>query len=310
MTGEGDQRSTIHHPAHKKYNLGLIGFPLGHSLSPQLHHAALKAMGLQGEYRLYPIPPLPEGLTALHTLLDRLQAGDIQGLNVTIPHKQNVLPRLIHTSPTVAAVGAANTLFLRENELFGENTDIPGFLSDLEDLKPFSSSIALVLGAGGAARAAVYAMLSAGWQVILAARRIEQARELAASLQTALHPSLKPISHTIPLESASLTNLLNSINIGLIVNTTPVGMFPHPNASPWQSGVPFPPQAAVYDMIYNPGETMLLKQARSAGLKVKNGLGMLVEQAALALELWTGLPVPRKAMWDAVLPKLEDAHAA
>jgi shikimate dehydrogenase len=312
MSDDANPRIPRRPQSQKPYAFGLIGFPLGHSLSPQIHHAALQTMGLPGEYQLFPIRPLPGGKPALDALLDRLQSGDVDGLNVTIPHKQSVLARLRHVSPTVRAVGAANTLYMRDGEIYGENTDIPGFLDDLASLAPFTAPAALVLGAGGAARAAVYALAREGWQVTVAARRVEQALELTKSLLTRFNLSDQGTIQAIQLDRDSLKRHLTNFGAGLVVNTTPVGMHPHPDASPWPDELPFPRSAALYEMIYNPRETLLLRQAVDQGARAKNGLGMLVEQAALALEIWTGQRVPRSAMWKAVIPpsELEVNHAA
>ena len=270
-----------------RYNLGLIGYPLERSLSPQIHHAALRLSGLEGEYRLFPVAPLPEGKPDLERMIQRLRLGDMQGLNVTIPHKQNILPYLDELAPAARAVGAANTLVLENGRLTGDNTDIPGFTVDLHRQFPAASGKALVLGAGGSARAVVYALLQSGWSVVVAARRLEQA---AAFLPTA---------QAVLLDVPSLADLQD---VRLVVNTTPVGMFPHPDASPWPSGVPLPPGVAVYDLIYKPLETLLLRQARQAGLAAVNGLGMLVEQAALSFERWTGARVDRSALWAEISP--------
>ncbi len=170
---------------HIPLQLGLIGYPLGHSLSPQLHHGALKAMDLPGEYRLYPIAPLPEGHAALSKLIERLRSGELAGLNVTIPHKPNVLPLLDDMTPLVRRTGSANTLFTHGGRLIGDTTDVPGFLADLEGWLPpdqAAAKKALVLGAGGSARAVVVALQESGWQITLSARRIVQAEELAAGL--------------------------------------------------------------------------------------------------------------------------------
>jgi shikimate dehydrogenase len=272
--------------------LGLIGYPVGHSRSPQLHHAALRAMGLAGEYRLFAISPLPEGQVALAELVNRLRSGQLHGLNVTIPHKQNVLSLLDERSSLVQRTGTANTLYVRDGRLCGDTTDVPGFLDDLRQLLPGppQRQTALVLGAGGSARAVTVALHEAGWQITLAARRTEQAAGLAASLGLAIN--------IIGLTARELTGLGG---LDLVVNTTPAGMHPLVDASPWPDEVPFPDGAAVYDLIYNPLETLLLRQARQAGHPARNGLGMLVEQAALSLERWTGLPVPRQAMMEAVI---------
>jgi shikimate dehydrogenase len=277
------------HPSYLR--LGLTGWPLGHSLSPRLQTAALAAAGLQGEYALYPVPPLPDGAAALSGLLDDLRQGRLDGLNVTIPHKQSVLPALDELSPAAQAIGAANTLYARRGKLIGENTDAPGFLADLERLGFLSGSRrALILGAGGSARAVCFALIGAGWQVTVTARRLEQAQALAAGLAAS-----SATLQAAPFEPSALTRPFS-----LIINTTPLGMTPNVDASPWPDGLPFPASTAVYDLVYNPAETGLVKAARAAGLCASTGLGMLVEQAALSFELWTGHNVSRAALWQAL----------
>lgn len=273
------------------YRLGLIGYPLEKSLSPAIHQAALRSSGLRGEYLLYPVLPLPDGQAELAVKIDQLRQGVLHGLNVTIPHKQNVLPLLDMLTPAAAAVGAANTLYLENGRLIGDNTDIPGFLSDLQRRLPGEAGNALVLGAGGSARAVVYALMVKGWKVTLAARRLEQAKELLQALNA-------PTSfQAVRLQAAGL-QALNTL--GLIVNTTPVGMYPQAEASPWPEGLPFPAHVLLYDLIYKPPETRFMRQVRQAGLQAVNGLGMLVEQAALSFERWTGSSAYRDAIWPAV----------
>jgi shikimate dehydrogenase len=302
---------------HKSYSLGLIGYPLGHSLSPQIHGAALSGLDMTGTYKLYPVAPgKPEGRAgtevgfSLEALLTQMKDGDIHGLNVTIPHKQNVIPLLDELTPAAAAIGAVNTIFLRTDRLVGDNTDAPGFWEDLQrtmiSQQQSEGSIlrdmqtALVLGAGGSALAVVYALLIHGYQVMVAARRLEQAQALCQQ-----HSAVIQQQQDKNLTAVSIFNLDTLIpnlqsQISLVINTTPVGMHPHENASPWPDGLPFPQSAAVYDLVYNPRETLLAKQARQAGLAASTGLGMLVEQAALAFERWTGVEAPRKMMLAAV----------
>lgn len=283
--------------------LGLTGYPVSHSLSPRLHKNALQVMGLAGEYRLYPVPPLPEGAQALGELAQELRAGRLHGLNVTIPHKRAVLSLVDRLSATAQAVGAANTLFLQDGLLVGENTDAPGFLADLTDqtgwaggLPGAGTCLALVLGAGGSARAVVYALVQAGWQVRVAARRRAQAEELAAALGSFTQPG-----KIVPLGMSRAELGWNHHDVALLVNATPVGMAPLTAASPWPAGLSLPAAAFVYDLVYNPPATALTAAAKAAGLEAQTGLGMLVEQAALSLEIWTACPVPRQAMWQALL---------
>lgn len=271
-------------------HLGLTGYPLGHSLSPKLHGAAFKAVGLEGDYQLFPIPP--EEPAALEQLLGRVRSGELQGLNVTIPHKQTVIPMLDELSPTAQAIGAVNTVVCRDGRLWGENTDAPGFLVNLkEKLGLDAAGQALVLGAGGAARAVVYALLSKGWQITLAIRREDE------GMARALSESFKTVGDRLAgfvwLELEPLRPRLEGVQ--LIVNTTPLGMSPHIDVSPWPDGLSFP-SAALYDVVYNPRETLLVRQARAAGLRAETGLGMLVAQAALSFETWTGRVPPRDLM--------------
>jgi shikimate dehydrogenase len=278
----------------REYHLGLIGYPLGHSLSPTIHQAALQALGLGGEYRLYPIEPSSQGLRELSALFDQLRAGRIQGLNVTIPHKRTVLSFLDELSPAASAIGAVNTLYLRDRRLVGANTDAPGFWADLERQfagRSLQAARAVVLGAGGSARAVVYALLEQGCQVTVMARRVAQAQELAAQFASYAHQ----------LAAANLADFGRlASGWDLIVNTTPLGMSPHPAGSPWPNEVPFPSGAVVYDLVYNPRPTLLVQCAQEAGLAAATGLGMLVEQAAIAFELWTGQGAPRREMLESV----------
>ena len=277
------------------FRLGLIGYPLGHSLSPGIHQAALQAMGLAGEYRLYPVEPLPVGQDDLAQLVDWVRLGELDGLNVTIPHKPSVVPLLDELTPTATGIGAVNTIFREGDRLLGDNTDAPGFLAELQRLNVTGPGRALVLGAGGSARSVVFGLAQQGWQIRIAARRLGQAQSLANSIaQARMAPELPQAT------ILSRPGLLGGLSADLIVNTTPVGMTPLLDANPWPADLPLPRGAFVYDLIYNPAETLLLGAARQAGLQTANGLGMLVEQAALSLERWTGKPVPRAAMWAAL----------
>ena len=274
------------------FHLGLIGYPLGHSLSPKIHAAALKACGLRGDYSLFPIHP--DDKQGLKDLLNRVRSGEITGLNVTIPHKQNVIPLLDELTPTAQAIGAVNTIYRHGEKLIGENTDAAGFLSDLKknigNWKLGIGKLALVLGAGGAARAVIYALLHDGWQVTLAARRIEQAGQLANSFT---HYKLQVTSY----ETFQPSNLPT---FNLLINTTPVGMSPNIEASPLPENIVLNKNTVVYDLVYNPRETKLVKDARANGLQATTGLGMLIEQAALAFEIWTGCNPPRYFLFESV----------
>lgn len=307
-------------------HLGLIGWPLGHSLSPQLHAAAFQDTGLEGVYSLYPVSP--DDSRALAEVLNQLRSGDLQGLNVTIPHKQAVMPLLDKLTPEAEAIGAVNTISVDGERLVGHNTDAPGFQADLaRNLKvDDGQNKALVLGAGGSARAVCYALIQGGWDLIVAARKLEQAEALVRDMKSSIGTSEK-IEHGLrrsnrfsrkvkknPRESAQsaeihvpyktlyakwldASDLEHSLEgLNLVVNTTPVGMSPKDGFSPWPVGLAFPKDALVYDLVYNPRRTLLLRRAKAAGLSTASGIGMLVEQAALAFEIWTGRAPSREAM--------------
>lgn len=271
--------------------LGLIGYPVSHSLSPRIQDAALRACGLEGEYSLFPIAP--DNMEGLKDLLNRVRSGGVTGFNVTIPHKQNVIAYMDDLTPTARAIGAVNIIYMRHGKLIGDNTDALGFLSDLNRVLAVSKSkieyrkSAIVLGAGGSARSVVHALLSDGWKVTLAARRLEQAEQL---------------SDSFPNYRLQLTDFSSFIlhPSSLIVNTTPLGMTPNIETSPLPENSTLPADTFVYDLVYNPRETKLVRVARAQGLSATTGLGMLIEQAALGFELWTGNKLPSEIFRNAV----------
>ncbi len=282
-----------------EWHLGLTGWPLTFSLSPPIHEAALRSHGLKGWYRLFPIPPGPDLGRSLRELIERIRKGELQGLNVTVPHKEAVMPLLDGWTPLAEEIGAANTLFVENGKVLGHNTDADGFVTDLfrwgqtlgRDWR--KGGRALMLGAGGACRGAAYALCRAGWEVVLAARRLEQAEALVEWLNS--RDGLPGRASACSLDSKPLGKL----DADVLVNTTPVGMGSEQGRTPWPISVPFPRGIAVYDMIYHPSETELMRQAAAAGAPVSNGLGMLIEQGALAFEKWTGLSVERSILWRA-----------
>ncbi len=268
------------------YSCGLIGWPLNYSLSPTLHRAAFVACNLDGAYSLYPIAPFPDGQIPLAELFQRMRTGDINGLNVTVPHKLNVMALLDDLTPTARAVGAVNTVLCNGGNLIGENTDVSGFLDDIKQyIQLGDGGRALVLGAGGGARAVVYALAEQGWEVFIVSRRAEQAAQLAADF---MQLKTKPIH--LSCELTNLDMATENLNIQLMVNTTPLGMQPHEQLSPWPVEVRLPADCFVYDLIYEPAETNLLRMAKEQGLKHSNGLGMLINQAARSFVLWTKMP--------------------
>ena len=297
--------------AKESYLFGLIGYPLEHSLSPVIHQAALDACELWGDYFLFPVPGLPEGLSQLEELIGRVAVGQIDGLNITIPHKENILRYLKVGSRAAETVRAANTVLRSSESLIAENTDIPGFKNDLHKIAyrhlfgtGFSGQSAhnfwaLIIGAGGAARAVVYALLQDGWNCYLCARRQTQADIIKRDFSS-IQPGGQIITTPYTWEAISAIRS----RVRLVVNTTPLGMAPNIDQNPWPAGLKLPQNAFVYDLVYNPLQTQLLKQAQDEGLLYASGIGMLVEQAAIAFELWTGKLAPREVMMEVALKNL------
>jgi len=265
--------------------VGLIGHPLGHSLSPAMQDAAFAAAGLAHRYELLDVPA-----DGLPTLLRLLRTGGWLGGNVTVPHKTAVVPLLDELRGDAADLGAVNTIQVEGDRLIGYNTDTFGFEDSLAAQPALrrGAGQAVVLGAGGAARAVVWTLLRHGWAVCLLARRPEQAVALAAALAHAAGIT------TGVLDAPTLAACLPGAQ--LLVNTTPVGMWPPPAADPLPAAVALSPDLFVYDLIYRPYETRLLARAAAAGCRTSNGLAMLVAQGAAAYTIWTGLDAPRRLM--------------
>jgi shikimate dehydrogenase len=280
--------------------LGLIGYPLEHSLSPKIHAAAFNQCGLAGKYTLFSIDPAR--MDKFQVVLEKVRSKELTGLNVTIPYKQTVIGLLDKLTPRAEKIGAVNTIYLKNNQLIGDNTDAAGFLAHVSAFLGMCGQAlnieknALVLGAGGAARGVVYALVNDGWNVTVAARRIDQAQALINQL-----PDRKSALSAIHLNSDVFHDF--SMELGLVINATPVGMSPMIDKSPWPQDVKLPTRAAYYDLVYNPRDTKFVLDARSAGYRAITGMGMLVEQAALAFEIWTGYNVPRSPLLSAVEEK-------
>jgi len=275
------------------YHFGLTGFPLVYSLSPTIHQAAFRSTGLAGDYKLF---PLNSG-SSFERLLLLLRQGDLHGLNVTIPHKQTVCQFVDRLSPTAHMSGAVNTIYMQGDEMVGENTDVVGFLTDLHEKigSNIEKRTALVLGAGGAARAVVVGLLSVGWKVCVTARKAEKAQ----SLLTDLSPwSREGYLSSVEYHAERISDEIG--NFGLLVNASSGGMYPKVFDDPLPSGVPIPEGLVLYDLVYNPIATVLIQRFRRAGNAAHNGVGMLIEQGSRSFELWTGVHVNRQAIWDAV----------
>lgn len=259
------------------YKLALIGDPVAHSLSPRMHNAALRALGLPGDYHALAVPP-----EQLIDTIRRLSARGYRGFNVTIPHKQAILPLVHELSAAARAIGAVNAVVIDGGKLTGHNTDAPGFMSGLtQACFNAAGKRALVLGAGGGARAVVFALTQAGARVSVWNRTPERAHTLAQDF------------HAAPVLPAAKLRLGD---YDLLVNATSVGMAPHDEQSPFALNDPALSLPCVYDLVYNPRETRLLREARARGAQTIGGIEMLLQQGAEAFRLWTGLDAPLAAM--------------
>jgi shikimate dehydrogenase len=249
----------------------LIGWPAAHSRSPLIHHYWLRTLGIEGGYNIEAVPPEGFAEFVLH-----LSAHGFVGANVTIPHKERALA-LTKPDARARAVGAANTLWYEGGELRSTNTDIEGFINNLDACAPGwdVATEAVVLGAGGSSRAVVFGLIERGVKrVHLANRTIERARALADQLGAQVHP----------VAWDAIGDLLPRAN--LLVNTTSLGMHGQPALEVDVSLLS--PQAVVADLVYVPLQTPLLAAARARGLRIADGLGMLLHQAVRGFELWFG----------------------
>lgn len=274
--------------------IGLIGYPLGHSISPIFQQAALDALGIDARYEAWEISP-----ERLGSAESRLRAEDCLGANVTIPYKSAVRALLDEIDPAARAIGAVNTIVRRGDRLHGFNTDAPGFARSLQydagrDLR---GSRVLLLGAGGAARAVIAAALLEGAaQVTVAARRIERAEEIIADFQGGPLAASHTHLDSVPLVASDPRLETAIAGCDLLVNATPVGMGHDPSPEPPIALDRLSAGALVYDLIYRPPLTPLLAAARARGAAVLNGLPMLVYQGAASFEHWTGQPAPVELM--------------
>lgn len=258
--------------------LGLIGYPLGHTLSPRLHQAALAAAGLNGVYLALPTPP-----EHLEDAVRGMRAWKVRGMNVTIPHKVAVIPFLDGLTPGAELVGAVNTLYWEGDRLMGDNTDVAGVKALVAGL-PVQGRRVLVLGAGGSARSVGVALGDLGAaEVDFLVRRPGAAQSLVVRLTEAF-PATRVAER--PWEEAG--DRLRAAD--LVINTTPLGMEPNDADAPLtpEQVALLPAHAAVLDLIYRPATTRLMREAARRGLETRNGLPMLIAQAQAAFERWTG----------------------
>ena len=289
--------------------LGVIGHPVEHSLSPAMHNAAISHLGVDFVYLPFPVKP-----GDLKAAIAGFAAIGVRGFSITIPHKQAILPLLSEVSPIARAIGAVNTVYLTDKGWCGTNTDVEGFLAPLQTppTPPYeggsrvgfdwSQKVAVILGNGGAARAVVAGCAQLGCAEIHVVGRSEQN---LGEFQQSWVNSPMPVQNLQVHTWDNLSTLISQAD--LLVNTTPVGMYPQGEKSPVASGAidRMKAGAIVYDLIYNPNPTQFLKDAQLRGARAIDGLEMLVQQGAAALKIWLNKEsVPVDVMRQALLQHL------
>ncbi|EHC10565.1 shikimate dehydrogenase [Fischerella thermalis] len=258
--------------------LGVIGYPIEHSLSPVMHNAAIAQLGIDYVYLPFPIKP-----EDLHTAIQGFAAIGVVGFSVTIPHKQAILRSLSAVEPIAQAVGAVNTVIKKNNSWIGTNTDIEGFLAPLQaHQQNWSQKIAVILGNGGAARAVVAGCAKLGCaEIHVVGRNVQRLRDFSQSWENS------PLQVNLNVHRwDELPELIPQAD--LLVNTTPIGMYPKIDESPLSAAemANLSSQAIAYDLIYTPNPTKFLQQAQQIGVTAIDGLEMLVQQGAAALKIW------------------------
>jgi shikimate dehydrogenase len=269
---------------------GIIGWPVEHSRSPAMHNAAFRAKGIDAVYVRFPVHPERVG-----DAVRGLKALGVRGANVTVPHKEAVIPFLDDISRDARAMGAVNTIVLEREQLIGHNTDAPGLARSLEEANvPLDGARVVVLGAGGAARAAVVGLAQRGAShVVIAARRREQSTLLSQQLAGSCSCPLEAMA----MDRESLGEAFREAT--LVVQSTSATLATAPDAAAFAASLPFDVlrrDSTVVDLVYKPRETAVLARAKGLGVRTVDGLGMLLHQGALAFELWTHLHAPLPVM--------------
>ena len=269
----------------KTKNLGVIGYPIKHSLSPVIQNAALSASGLDYAYIAMPIAP-----EDLKTAVSGLKAANFSGFNVTIPHKVTIMQYLDEIDDTAKFIGAVNTVKIENGRLYGYNTDVTGFINPLlKEGFALKDKTVVIFGAGGASRAIICGLIQQkAAHIVLGVRNQAKGEKLAASFK-----DLADIA-AYDWHDEAFTAWLTKAD--LLVNTTPLGMFPNVDTVVPIDWEKVKRDAFVYDIVYTPAKTRFLQEAQARGHKILNGEKMLAEQGAASLRYWTGEKVDVEVM--------------
>jgi shikimate dehydrogenase len=282
---------------------GVIGHPIAHSLSPLLHNTAFSLLGLDCGYEAFDVEP-----SSLAAAMREFKEQGFLGLNVTIPHKEAIVEFVDEQSDESKAVGAVNTIIFDGDRIRGDNTDVYGVAATLEKYGPqIHGQVAFVIGAGGSARAIIYALCDrfAPAEIVIANRSEERTKELITDLK----PHAKQISlRSISLSSSSLNGVIAQATA--VINATSVGMYPAVNESPIGDKASFHSGQIVMDLIYTPLETMFLNQASRCGARTISGLEMFLYQGARSFEIWLGRQMPLEQLRPVILHELRSRHTS
>lgn len=272
---------------------GVVGHPIQHSLSPLMHNAVFKKLGLNYSYSAFDIEK-----NDLDIFLDRCREGNFLGLNVTIPYKISVIRYLDSLDEKAKLINAVNTIKFEDSMLLGHNTDGLGCVRALEEEgERIKGKRILVLGAGGAARAIAFQCTLEGAEIAISNRTMEKAMRLAKEIREKLNRRILVVNFS----ESSIREIISTTDI--LINTTSVGMHPKVRRSPISPEV-LDPELTVMDIVYNPIETQLLKNAKRIGCKTIDGVGMFVHQGAESLKIWLDIKPPIDVMRRVVLEKL------
>ena len=274
----------------------LFGNPVEHSISPHMHNAAYKKLNIDFEYIARQING-----DDLRKAVESLKLPDVAGSNITVPYKEKIMPLLDNIDEQAKLIGAVNTVVNKNGQLYGSNTDYLGFIDSLKNdggIIPAGKKV-LILGAGGGARAvAVGLCQNAVGSLFIFDVEAEKAEKLSNGLKKNFKTSINTAG-----SAEEIQELVN--NMDILVNSTPVGMFPLEEFSPIDESIKLPKKMFVYDLVYNPSQTSLVKKAKASGAKAVTGLGMLVRQGAASFKLFTGYDAPVDIMMKAAQKALQ-----